>query len=100
MSRPSYVTSSSLVCVAVLASAVTVGGCKRLPKDKADKAQGDTPAATTPAGSGKPAGGTKIGVVFDVGGLGDKSFNDSANRGLQKAKAELAVQTQYIEPGD
>jgi basic membrane protein A len=39
-------------------------------------------------------------VVFDVGGLGDKSFNDAANRGMLKAKAELGVQTQYIEPGD
>ena len=31
----------------------------------------------------------KVGVVFDIGGRGDKSFNDSAYRGLVKAAKEL-----------
>jgi len=42
----------------------------------------------------------KVGLVFDVGGLGDKSFNDAANRGLEKAKKELAVDAEYKEPGE
>ena len=42
----------------------------------------------------------KVGVVFDVGGLGDKSFNDSAHGGLMKAEKELGVEVRYIEPGD
>ena len=33
----------------------------------------------------------KVGVAFDVGGLGDKSFNDAANTGLQKAIADGLV---------
>jgi basic membrane protein A and related proteins len=41
-----------------------------------------------------------VGLVFDVGGLGDKSFNDSAYRGLVRAEKELGVSTRYIEPGD
>jgi basic membrane protein A len=48
-------------------------------------------------------GGTaniQIGLVFDVGGLGDKSFNDAAYRGLLKAKDELGVGVRYVEPGD
>lgn len=49
-------------------------------------------------GSGR--GKVKIGLVFDVGGLGDKSFNDAANRGLQRAARELPVTVRYIEPGD
>jgi basic membrane protein A len=32
-----------------------------------------------------------VGVAFDVGGLGDKSFNDSANTGLQQAIADGLV---------
>jgi len=32
-----------------------------------------------------------VGVAFDIGGLGDKSFNDSANLGLQQAIAEGLV---------
>jgi basic membrane protein A len=33
----------------------------------------------------------KVGVAFDIGGLGDKSFNDSANAGLQQAIADGVV---------
>ncbi len=42
---------------------------------------------------------TKIGLVFDVGGRGDKSFNDAAFRGLERAKKELGIEYEYIEPG-
>src|ERR1700761_2849311 len=50
------------------------------------------------AGDGKPA--TRVGLVFDVGGRGDKSFNDSAYRGLDRAVRELGVHAEYIEPGE
>ncbi|WP_406507114.1 BMP family protein [Streptomyces sp. NBC_00212] len=33
--------------------------------------------------------GVKIGVAYDVGGRGDHSFNDSAARGIDKAKSEF-----------
>jgi basic membrane protein A len=42
----------------------------------------------------------RAGVVFDVGGRGDKSFNDSAWRGLDRAVRELGVEAEYIEPGE
>ncbi len=41
----------------------------------------------------------KVGLVFDVGGRGDKSFNDAAFRGLERAKKELGIDIDYIEPG-
>jgi len=40
----------------------------------------------------------RVGMVFDVGGKGDQSFNDSAYRGLQWA-SELGVSHVEIEPG-
>ena len=46
--------------------------------------------------SGKP----RVGLVFDVGGRGDKSFNDSAYAGLSRAGRELPVEYTYIEPGE
>jgi basic membrane protein A len=113
MIRLRFFTTSFPVHAVILVSALagSVSGCKRAPQDNADKAPKEaTPTTPTtppaagsdkPAGStDKPAGSTKVGVVFDVGGLGDKSFNDAANRGMLKAKAELGAQTQYIEPGD
>jgi basic membrane protein A len=42
----------------------------------------------------------KVGLVFDVGGIGDKSFNDLAFAGLTKAESELDISTRYIEPAD
>jgi basic membrane protein A len=42
----------------------------------------------------------KVGLVFDVGGLGDKSFNDAAFAGLKRAEKELGVIGEYREPGE
>jgi basic membrane protein A len=42
----------------------------------------------------------RVGLVFDVGGRGDKSFNDSAHLGLERAARELGIAPQYLEPGD
>ncbi len=43
-------------------------------------------------------GKLQIGLVFDVGGRGDKSFNDSAYNGLEIAKAKHGINFIYIEP--
>ena len=42
----------------------------------------------------------RVGIVFDVGGRGDKSFNDSAYQGLQKAIKELPIEGRFLEPGE
>jgi basic membrane protein A and related proteins len=41
-----------------------------------------------------------VGVVFDVGGRGDKSFNDGAYLGGERAERELGARVRFIEPGD
>ena len=41
----------------------------------------------------------KVGLVFDVGGRGDKSFNDAAFRGLERAKRDLGINFEVIDPG-
>ena len=42
---------------------------------------------------GTSAAGLKVGMAYDVGGRGDQSFNDSAARGLDKAKTGLGLET-------
>lgn len=42
----------------------------------------------------------KVGLVFDVGGRGDKSFNDAAYKGLEKAKKDFGIDFEVIDPGD
>ena len=44
--------------------------------------------------------GLDVGVVFDVGGRGDKSFNDGAFLGAERAIRELGARIRYIEPGE
>ena len=41
-----------------------------------------------------------VGIVFDVGGRGDKSFNDGAFLGAERAIRELGAHIRYIEPGE
>lgn len=48
--------------------------------------------------SGVRGSGVRVGLVFDVGGLGDKSFNDSAHKGLMRARDELGAEVHFIEP--
>lgn len=40
----------------------------------------------------------RVGLVFDVGGRGDKSFNDAAYLGVSRAEEELGVEVSYLEP--
>ena len=44
--------------------------------------------------------GPTVGVVFDLGGRGDKSFNDGAYLGADSAAKGLSARVQFIEPGD
>jgi basic membrane protein A and related proteins len=53
------------------------------------------PAAPLAAGTG-----LDIGIVFDVGGRGDKSFNDGAYRAAERAERELGARIHIIEPGE
>ena len=63
--------------------------------------------ATVPLCAGLPAcaphraanGALRFGMVTDVGGLGDRSFNDSAYAGLMRAKAEFRAATTVLQSG-
>ena len=49
------------------------------------------------SGSSAPAAALKVGMAYDIGGRGDQSFNDSAARGLDKAKADLGIEIKELE---
>ncbi len=53
-------------------------------------------AAEAPVG----ANTVDVGIVFDMGGRGDKSFNDGAYLGAERAEKELGVKVRFIEPGE
>lgn len=81
MKRSSRTVLALLVVLAL--AATVVGGCASTPSKPAEK-----PAE-------KPK--IKTAMVTDVGGLGDKSFNDLSYAGLEKAKAELGADIKVLE---
>jgi len=65
-------------------------------------ATGTTTETTAPAETTTTAGmmgeGITVGMAYDIGGRGDKSFNDSAAAGLDKAVTDFGIATQELEP--
>jgi basic membrane protein A len=72
------VAKLSAACAATAALALTATAC--------GSTSSDNNASPSSSAGGK---GVKIGLAFDVGGRGDRSFNDSAARGADKAKSEF-----------
>jgi len=53
------------------------------------------------SGGGGSSGGSeakkvKVGLVTDVGGLNDRSFNQAANEGLKRAKSQLGIDARVL----
>lgn len=41
-----------------------------------------------------------VGLVYDLGGRGDQSFNDSAATGLDRAKEDFGIEAEELEPDE
>jgi basic membrane protein A and related proteins len=61
--------------------------------DSGSSSSGSSTAASTQATTGKKI---KVGLVTDIGGLNDRSFNSLANKGLEDAKSQLGVDTRVL----
>ena len=57
-------------------------------------ASADTAGDAASSGSGE---GMKVGLITDVGGVNDGSFNQSAWEGLQRAMEDLGIEANYLE---
>jgi len=92
--RKTWLLMLSVVMVFTLA----IAGCGK----KNDQTQGGgtaaspSPAATAGAGN-KTGANFKIGMVTDVGGVNDKSFNQSAWEALQKLNKDTGATTKYLQ---
>jgi len=74
-------TRGVAVIAGVAAAALLLAACG---SDKKAATPGTTGSNTSAAGNS----GLKIGMAYDIGGRGDKSFNDAAAAGLDAAKAK------------
>jgi basic membrane protein A len=63
--------------------------------DETDTGSGDDGTADE---GDAPESDLRIGLVYDIGGRGDQSFNDAAYAGLTQAQEELGVEIQDLSP--
>ncbi|MEU6464440.1 BMP family ABC transporter substrate-binding protein [Streptomyces sp. NPDC046976] len=73
------VAKLSAACLATAALALSATACGKT------SSQEDSSSPSSSGGKG----GIKIGLAYDVGGRGDRSFNDSAARGADKAEKQF-----------
>jgi len=58
----------------------------------------ESPGRQTPT-SQRDSGGTQVGMIYALAGLDDRSFNDAANRGIQRARLDYEISFSNHEPG-
>ena len=71
--------------------------------DDDEATAGDDTTETTAADGGDDdddASDVKVGLVYDLGGRGDQSFNDSAAAGLDRAKEDFGIDAEELEPDE
>jgi basic membrane protein A len=86
---PKRSLAAILMAAFVLILGVVAAGCG----DDEDEGGGGG-SASSGQSEEKPA--IKVGLVTDIGGLNDRSFNQLANEGLERAKTELGVEGQAV----
>ena len=79
-----------LLVVLTLGMATLVAGCGG--DDSSSSSGGSSSAATSTPAAKK----IKVGLVTDIGGLNDRSFNQLANQGLMKAEKDLGIEGRVL----
>ncbi len=89
----SRVTKLTAVLAASLLSLTACGSSSKTTPATSPSAAGSSSASTSaaPSSGGGDTKTVKVGMAYDIGGVGDKSFNDSANAGLQRVKTDLKL---------
>jgi basic membrane protein A len=74
--------------------------------DDDEATAGDEPTETTAASEDEggedegEASDVTVGLVYDLGGRGDQSFNDAAGAGLDQAVEEFGIEAEELEPDE
>lgn len=78
------ISNIKYLLISVLLISLIIFSCKKGEEEKESQSNGKL----------------KVGLVFDVGGRGDKSFNDAAHNGLERAKKDFGIEFEEIDPGE
>jgi basic membrane protein A len=80
----------------LLALLLLVGSCSVVTACGSDSNSSSSGSSGTKSDSTPAAKKLRVGLVTDIGGLNDRSFNQLANEGLTRAKSELGVDTRVL----
>ena len=85
------------VATVLAAGALALAACG----SSASSSSSSSPAASgSGSASALPGAGVKVGMAYDIGGRGDKSFNDAAYAGLERAQQNLGIEFSTLETGE
>jgi len=87
LDRRRFITAAGVTGIAGLA------GCSGGPSSDATETEDGSDST-----GGEASATTNVGIVYATGGLGDGSFNDQAEQGLQQAESEFDLQTNSLQP--
>jgi basic membrane protein A len=79
-------TRRAIAAIGVAGLLVAAAGCGSSDNKSSSSSGGADTSAAAPAKKS-----IKVGLVTDIGGLNDRSFNTLANKGLEQSKAELGI---------
>jgi basic membrane protein A and related proteins len=88
-----FLKSRAIALAGCVALALGVAACGSSNDNKSSSSSSSTGTSSTPASQGKKI---KVGLVTDIGGLNDRSFNHLAYVGLQRAEKELGIQGRVL----
>lgn len=104
--RKQSVVTLSLLVVLLISLAACGGGAStptQAPSDAGDTGGQNAPTATTASDGGEASASgetPRVALIIAQGGLGDRSYNDLAYEGLQRAADDFDVEVQAIESED
>jgi len=85
-------TRRAIAAIGVAGILIAAAGC-----GSDDNSSSSTSAGTSSTAAAAPAGKSiKVGLVTDIGGLNDRSFNSLANQGLTQAESTLGVKGRVL----
>jgi basic membrane protein A len=87
----------SLMLMIILALTVVLSACGNKNENSNNTNTGGNAETASPDTSDAPASKLKIGMATDVGGVNDKSFNQSAWEALKKVTADTGAESKYLE---
>jgi basic membrane protein A len=79
-------TRRAIAAIGAIGILIVAAGCGSDDNSSSSSSSGSTSTAAAPAGKA-----IKVGLVTDIGGLNDRSFNALANKGLEDSKATLGI---------